>query len=156
MAATRVRLAWASTSVAPPPRASIRPQASKKRPLRARKAISRRVAEVTGVPIQPNTPIVGANAFAHASGIHQDGIIKDPENYEFVPPTLVGAPGHKFVFTARSGRRAIAHRAAAMGRPLDARTVDAVYRDFLQVAEQRRGEVPDEEIAAMIQRAACV
>jgi len=119
-------------------------------------AISRRVAEITGVAVQPNTPIVGANAFAHASGIHQDGIIKDPENYEFVPPALVGAPGHKFVFTARSGRRAIAHRAAAMGRTLDAKTVDAVYRDFLQVAEQRRGEVPDEEIAAIIQRVACV
>jgi 2-isopropylmalate synthase len=117
-------------------------------------AMSRRVSEITGVPVQPNTPIVGANAFAHASGIHQDGIIKDPENYEFVPPSLVGAPGHRIVFTARSGRGALAHRAAAIGCQLDAEAIDAAYRHFIDAAEQGRGEVTDEEVSHIIRRVA--
>jgi 2-isopropylmalate synthase len=117
-------------------------------------ALSRRVAEVTGVPVQPNRPLVGAHAFAHSSGIHQDGLLKCTEVYEFVPPALVGAAGHRFVLTARSGRGVIAHKAANMGFQLDETTVDTAYRDFIEVAERTDGEVGDSELTAIIRRVA--
>jgi 2-isopropylmalate synthase len=114
--------------------------------------ISQHVAAVTGVPIQPNRAVVGANAFTHSSGIHQDGILKAPENYEFVPPGLVGVAGHRFVLTARSGRRAVAHQAAAMGTPLDGEMTERVYQAFLEAADAKCGEVTKAELGAIIQR----
>ena len=116
--------------------------------------LSRRVAEVSGVPVQPNKAVVGRNAFAHSSGIHQDGILKTPENYEYVPPALVGAPGHRFVLTARSGRRAIAHEAARMGSVLEPAAMDRVYEAFLRRAGELHGEVTAAELAQVIRACA--
>jgi 2-isopropylmalate synthase len=114
--------------------------------------LCRHVSAVTGVPIQPNRAIVGAHAFAHSSGIHQDGILKDPQNYEFVPPSFVGAPGHRFVLTARSGRSAIGQRAAAMGRALASEQVEAIYDAFIRVADATRGAVPETALDALIRQ----
>lgn len=113
-------------------------------------ALSRRVSEVTGVVVQPNRPVVGDNAFAHSSGIHQDGIIKDPACYEYVPPQMVGVSGHRFVLTASSGRRAIEYKAREMGFDLSNGVADAVYRQFIEVAQNRKGAVSDEDLAAII------
>ena len=115
-------------------------------------ALSRRVSEVTGVAVQPNRAVVGDNAFAHSSGIHQDGIIKDPACYEFVPPGMVGVPGHRFVLTASSGRRAIEFKARAMGFDLSNGVGDAVYREFIAVAQDRNGAVSDEDLVDIIRR----
>lgn len=112
--------------------------------------LSRLVAQITGVPVQPNRPVVGANAFAHSSGIHQDGILKDPKVYEFVPPALVGAPGHRFILTARSGRRAVAHEARRLGYDLDGRTLDEAYRLFLEAADAANGPVADAELRRIL------
>ncbi|HOE67321.1 MAG TPA: 2-isopropylmalate synthase [Candidatus Hydrogenedentes bacterium] len=117
-------------------------------------ALSAHVAEVTRVPVQPNRAVVGANAFAHSSGIHQDGILKDPSTYEFVPPAMVGAPGHRFVMTSRSGRGAVAHHAARMGYRLTDAQVDEVYRAFIEVAAYSDGAVDADELARVI-GAAC-
>ena len=113
-------------------------------------ALSAHVADITGVPIQPNRAVVGANAFAHSSGIHQDGILKQPENYEFVPPALVGASGHRFVLTARSGRNAIAHEARQLGFELSADGIQAVYGAFVAAADAAQGPVSVEELRAII------
>jgi len=99
------------------------------------------------VPVQPNRALVGANALTHSSGIHQDGLLKDPETYEFVSPALVGAPGHRFVITARSGRAAVAREAARAGVNLAPGDVDRVYRAVLRAADARGGAVDPEEIA---------
>ena len=72
--------------------------------------MSRLVAETMRMPVQPNKAIVGANAFSHSSGIHQDGFLKDAQTYEIINPEEVGADGSKIVLTARSGRSALAHR----------------------------------------------
>ena len=113
-------------------------------------ALSRHVSEVSGVPVQPNKAIVGANAFAHSSGIHQDGILKDPRNYEFVAPETVGAEGHDIVLTARSGRAAVAHRAAILGHTLSRDRVERVYRAFIEVADSTPGAVSDQELEALV------
>ena len=117
-------------------------------------AVSAKVEEATGVARQANRAIVGANAFAHSSGIHQDGIIKNPKNYEFVPPAMVGAKGHKFVFTSKSGRSAIAHHARTMGYDLAPGEVDAVYRRFIQTADEAEAAVPEQVIDAIIEEVA--
>ncbi len=114
--------------------------------------LSRRVSEITGVPVQPNRAVVGDNAFAHSSGIHQDGIIKDPVCYEFVPPVMVGVPGHRFVLTASSGRRAIEFKAREMGFDLSNGVGDAVYREFIAVAQDRNGAVSDKDLVDIIRR----
>ncbi|MCH7960027.1 MAG: 2-isopropylmalate synthase [Candidatus Hydrogenedentes bacterium] len=117
--------------------------------------LSRYVAEETRVPVQPNRAIVGANAFAHSSGIHQDGVIKAPENYECLPPAMVGASGHRFVFTARSGRSAIAHRARTSGRPLGPDQLDAAYRRFIVAADRADGAVSDDVVDRIIDSVLC-
>jgi 2-isopropylmalate synthase len=113
-------------------------------------ALSRRVSEITGVVVQPNRAVVGDNAFAHSSGIHQDGIIKDPVCYEFVPPGMVGVSGHRFVLTASSGRRAIEFKARELGFDPSNCIADAIYREFIQVAQNRNGAVSDEDLADII------
>ncbi len=114
-------------------------------------ALSAKVEDATGIVRQANRAIVGANAFAHSSGIHQDGIIKNPQNYEFVPPAMVGVEGHKFVFTAKSGRSAIAHHARSIGHDLSPDEVDAVYRRFIQAADKAEAAVPEHVINAIIE-----
>jgi 2-isopropylmalate synthase len=119
--------------------------------LQSMTSLSRAASEATGVPVQPNRAIVGANAFAHSSGIHQDGILKDASNYEFVPPGLVGAPGHRLVLTARSGRRALAHCAARLGFAVEGAALDDLYEAFTRRADVADGAFDDEDFAAFLQ-----
>src|SRR3989454_9369353 len=80
-------------------------------------ATSRLVSELTGIPVQPNKAVVGANAFAHASGIHQDGVLKDPGTYEIMTPQSLGWEAPRVVVSKLSGRRGLAARLAGAGRP---------------------------------------
>jgi 2-isopropylmalate synthase len=113
---------------------------------------SRLVSELTGTPVQPNKAVVGANAFAHASGIHQDGVLKDRLNYEIMKPEDVGLADSRIVLTARSGRHAFQHRLGRLGITLsDSSNADAAWQRFLQLADTKK-EVTDEDlrkIAAM-------
>jgi 2-isopropylmalate synthase len=117
--------------------------------LEAVQRLSRCVAEETGVAVAPNHPVVGEHAFAHSSGIHQDGILKHRATYEFLAPETVGAGEHRFVFTARSGRSAVAHCIRGMGFAPKPEEMDAVYRRFLSVADVQMGAVPRSTIAAI-------
>ena len=105
--------------------------------------VSQLVSDKMGVPVQPNKAIVGANAFAHSSGIHQDGVIKKRETYEIIDPLEVGVDHSKIVLTARSGRAALAYRAKQIGFQLTKDELDVVYQQFLQVADQVK-EVSDD------------
>jgi 2-isopropylmalate synthase len=100
------------------------------------------------VPVQPNKAIVGANAFSHSSGIHQDGFLKNAINYEIISPDEVGAAGSKIVLTARSGRSALAYRFKNLGYEFDRDDVDTLYEKFLQVADIKR-EVEEEDLHTM-------
>ena len=112
--------------------------------------ISKLVSESMGMPVQPNKAIVGANAFAHSSGIHQDGVIKRRETYEIIDPKVVGVDKSSIVLTARSGRAALAYRARNVGFELDKLQLDKVYKEFLKVADVQK-EVRDEDIPKIIQ-----
>jgi len=114
--------------------------------------LSALVAERSGVSVQPNHPVVGANAFAHSSGIHQDGVLKHPSNYAYVTPEMVGAEGHRMVLTARSGRKAVQHVARAMGMPIAPEDVRAVYDAFARHADDTQGPVSPEALAEIIRR----
>ena len=112
---------------------------------------SRLVAELTGTPVQPNKAVVGANAFAHASGIHQDGVLKDRLNYEIMKPEDVGLADSRIVLTARSGRHAFHHRLDRLGITLSDGKGDEAWQRFLVLADTKK-EVNDEDlrkIAAM-------
>ncbi|MCH2081346.1 MAG: 2-isopropylmalate synthase [Saprospiraceae bacterium] len=111
--------------------------------------ISNLVSEKMGMPVQPNKAIVGANAFAHSSGIHQDGVIKKRETYEIINPLDVGVDHSKIVLTARSGRAAIAYRAKQIGYNLTKIDLDKVYSNFLTVADKKK-EVNDDDLAGII------
>ena len=108
--------------------------------------LSQLVSERMGVVVQPNKAIVGANAFAHSSGIHQDGVIKERETYEIINPLDVGVDQSKIVLTARSGRAAIAYRYKEMGINLTKDELDEVYRRFLEVADRIK-EVGEGDLA---------
>ena len=103
------------------------------------------VREKMGMPVQPNKAIVGANAFAHSSGIHQDGVIKNRETYEIMDPADVGVTESAIVLTARSGRAALAYRSKNIGYELTKKQLDVAYTRFLEVADQQK-EVQDEDI----------
>ena len=111
--------------------------------------ISKLVSESMGMPVQPNKAIVGANAFAHSSGIHQDGVIKKRETYEIINPKDVGVDKSSIVLTARSGRAALAYRARNVGFELDKLQLDKVYKEFLKVADVQK-EIRDEDIPKII------
>ncbi|HMQ60949.1 MAG TPA: 2-isopropylmalate synthase [Flavilitoribacter sp.] len=110
---------------------------------------SQLVSESMAMPVQPNKAIVGANAFAHSSGIHQDGVIKKRETYEIIDPLEVGVDHSKIVLTARSGRAAIAYRSKQIGHNLSKEELDLVYQEFLQVADQKK-EVNDDDLSTII------
>ena len=110
--------------------------------------ISRLVSDTMRMPVQPNKAIVGANAFSHSSGIHQDGFLKDAINYEIINPEEVGAEMSKIVLTARSGRSALAHRFSKIGYQFDRNDIDVLYQQFLQVADQKK-EVVEEDLHRM-------
>ncbi len=106
---------------------------------------SRMVSESMGMMVQPNKAIVGSNAFAHSSGIHQDGVIKNRETYEIIDPAEVGVTESAIVLTARSGRAALAYRAKKVGYELTKLELDEVYKEFLNFADSKK-EVVDEDI----------
>ena len=110
---------------------------------------SRLVSNLTGILVQPNKAIVGANAFAHSSGIHQDGVLKERTTYEIIDPREVGIPESKILLTARSGRHALQHRLAELGYQLEEAQLDKVYERFLQVADQKK-MVYDEDLEAIV------
>lgn len=122
--------------------------------LNAIQEISRQVADASHIALQPNKPIVGANAFAHSSGIHQDGIVKDAMTYEAVSPALVGVQGHRFVMTARSGRSALVHEAKSRGISLTSPQIDAAYATFLSEADAACGALPPERVDQIVRQAA--
>ena len=110
---------------------------------------SQLVSESMGMPVQPNKAIVGANAFAHSSGIHQDGVIKNRETYEIINPKDVGVDHSSIVLTARSGRAALAYRAKKVGYELTKIQLDNVYKTFLNFADRKK-EVLDDDIHLII------
>ena len=110
--------------------------------------VSRLVSETMRMPVQPNKAIVGSNAFAHSSGIHQDGFLKDKLTYESISPESVGADGSKIVLTARSGRSALAHRFHKLGFQYTRNDVDVLYEEFVKVADRKK-EVNDDDLNEM-------
>lgn len=112
-------------------------------------AISRLVSEGMSMPVQPNKAIVGDNAFAHSSGIHQDGVIKNRENYEIIDPCEVGVDHSSIVLTARSGRAALAYRAKEVGFNLFKDQLDIAYKKFISLADQRK-EVNENDLKVML------
>jgi len=110
---------------------------------------SQLVSESMGMPVQPNKAIVGANAFAHSSGIHQDGVIKNRATYEIIDPKDVGVTESSIVLTARSGRAALAYRAKKVGYDLTKIELDYVYSTFLNFADRKK-EICDEDIHLII------
>ncbi|MDP5061369.1 MAG: 2-isopropylmalate synthase [Maribacter sp.] len=108
------------------------------------------VSSKMGMLVQPNKAIVGANAFAHSSGIHQDGVIKNRETYEIIDPADVGVTESSIILTARSGRAALAYRAKIVGYELTKVQLDEVYEEFLKYADTRK-EVKDDDIHQIIE-----
>jgi 2-isopropylmalate synthase len=110
---------------------------------------SRMVSSLMNMPVQPNKAVVGRNAFAHSSGIHQDGVLKNVQTYEIMDPKDVGLDDNSIVLTARSGRAALKYRLEVLGVKIDdEKKVDAIYRKFLALADRRK-EVNDEDILTL-------
>jgi 2-isopropylmalate synthase len=116
-------------------------------------SVSQLVSENMGIYTQPNKAIVGANAFAHSSGIHQDGVIKNRETYEIIDPKEVGVTESAIVLTARSGRAALAYRAKNIGYELTKLQLDVIYKDFLKFADLKK-EIGDNDIHQIIESSA--
>ncbi len=110
---------------------------------------SKLVSSITGINVQPNKAIVGANAFAHSSGIHQDGVIKERSTYEIIDPADVGAGGSSIILSARSGRAALHERLLALGYMYEGESLDRIYAEFLNVADKKK-EVYDEDLEALV------
>jgi len=113
--------------------------------------LSRLVSDTMRMPVQPNKAIVGANAFSHSSGIHQDGFLKDALTYEIINPEQVGADGSKIVLTARSGRSALAHRFQKLGFQFNRNDIDVLYEQFLKVADRKK-EVEDQDLKTLAEQ----
>ena len=101
--------------------------------------MSHMVRNQMNMPVQPNKAIVGGNAFSHSSGIHQDGFLKNRENYEIIKPEDVGFPDATIVLTARSGRHALKHHLDRLGHKLEKDHLDIVYKQFLVLADSKKG-----------------
>ena len=106
---------------------------------------SRLVSSLMNMPVQPNKAIVGRNAFAHSSGIHQDGVLKNAQTYEIIDPKDVGIDDNSIVLTARSGHAALKHRLQSLGIDLSDEALDKTYEAFLQLADQKK-EITDDDI----------
>ncbi|HEY9006560.1 2-isopropylmalate synthase [Ohtaekwangia sp.] len=111
--------------------------------------ISTLVSDMMRMPVQPNKAIVGANAFAHSSGIHQDGFLKNAENYEIINPSDVGVPTSSILLTARSGRAALKHRLELLGYQPSKTELDQLYENFLIVADEKKS-VNDEDLVTIV------
>ncbi len=107
--------------------------------------VSRLVSSLMNMPVQPNKAIVGRNAFAHSSGIHQDGVLKKRESYEIIDPKDVGVDENSIVLTARSGRAALKHRLHVLGVDLDKEHLDKAYESFLKLADRKK-EINDDDV----------
>mgnify|MGYP001550202000 CR=1 FL=1 len=114
-------------------------------------SISHLVSDRMGMFVQANKAIVGANAFAHSSGIHQDGVIKNRETYEIIDPLEVGVDHSAIVLTARSGRAALAYRAKNLGFEFDKLMLDAMYDQFLIMADSKK-EIDDNDIEVLVKQ----
>ena len=117
--------------------------------------MSRLVSDSMGMMVQPNKAIVGANAFAHSSGIHQDGVIKNRATYEIIDPLDVGVNESSIILTARSGRAALAYRAKKVGYALPKVQLDIVYVTFLKFADIKK-EVMDDDIHQIVEASKCL
>ena len=111
--------------------------------------VSRMVSGLMDMPVQPNKAIVGRNAFAHSSGIHQDGVIKNSSTYEIIDPQTVGLDTNAMVLTARSGRAALKQRLRLLGYEVEKDRLDELYRQFLLVADKKK-EVRDEDLRMLV------
>ena len=109
---------------------------------------SRMVSSLMNMPVQPNKAIVGRNAFAHSSGIHQDGVLKNASTYEIMDPKDVGIDDNAIVLTARSGRAALKHRLSVNGINVDGEKLDKIYEAFLRLADRKK-EVTDDDILVL-------
>ena len=107
--------------------------------------ISRMVSSLMNMPIQPNKAIVGRNAFAHSSGIHQDGVLKNRESYEIINPKDVGIDENTIALTARSGRAALKHRLSIFGITLSPEKLEKVYEEFLKLADLKK-DINDDDV----------
>jgi 2-isopropylmalate synthase len=112
---------------------------------------SQMVSQHMGMIVQPNKAIVGANAFAHSSGIHQDGVIKNRETYEIIDPADVGVNASSIILTARSGRAALAYRAKLVGYELTKTQLDVVYEQFLLFADRKK-EILDDDLHEIVKQ----
>lgn len=111
--------------------------------------VSQLVSSLMRMPVQANKAIVGRNAFAHSSGIHQDGHLKNSETYEIMNPTDVGVDKSSIILTARSGRHALKHRLELLGYRYDKPTLDGLYKQFLDMADIRK-EVNDKDLMELV------
>jgi len=112
-------------------------------------AMSHLVAEKMNMPVQANKAIVGSNAFSHSSGIHQDGVLKNRQNYEIIDPEMVGANGSSIVLTARSGRHALSYRIEKIGVKLNKQQLEEVYEHFLVLADEKY-MIHDEDLKKLV------
>ena len=110
---------------------------------------SRLVSTLMRMPIQPNKAIVGRNAFAHSSGIHQDGVLKNRENYEIIDPKDVGLSESSIKLTARSGRAALKHRFERLGHKIEGEKLDQAYEQFLALADKKK-DISDDDLLILI------
>jgi 2-isopropylmalate synthase len=113
---------------------------------------SRLVSELTGIPVQPNKAVVGANAFAHASGIHQDGVLKDPRTYEIMTPQAVGWTARRIVVSKLSGRRGLQARLAELGVPLEGDALERAYEMAMRRGDEVH-ELDERELIAIAAQA---
>jgi 2-isopropylmalate synthase len=110
---------------------------------------SRLVSRLTGMVVQRNKAVVGANAYAHSSGIHQDGVLKERSTYEIIDPTLVGAEKSEIILTARSGRHGLKHRLAELGFNFTDERFEQIYEDFVKVADTKK-EVGEDDLRQLV------
>lgn len=111
--------------------------------------LSRKVSEMMNMPVQPNKAIVGRNAFAHSSGIHQDGFLKHRETYEIIRPEDVGLDEADIILTARSGRHALKHHLERLGYALEKEALADAYTRFLTIADAKK-EITDEDLLTLV------
>jgi len=115
--------------------------------------MSKLISELMNMPVQPNKAIVGSNAFAHSSGIHQDGVLKNRENYEIIDPKSVGVHESSIILTARSGRAALKYRLEKLGYNLSKVSIDDLYNEFLSYADTRK-DITDADLFEILKKSA--
>jgi 2-isopropylmalate synthase len=113
---------------------------------------SRLVSKITGIPVQPNKAIVGANAFAHESGIHQDGLLKEKTTYEIMLPEDIGLQSTKLVLGKHSGRHAFKTRLRELGHLLSQEEINNLFEKFKRLADQKK-DIFDEDLEALVSEA---